>query len=380
MLGLIQEQHPDRCRLFMQWRDMRWPVMVDSLDLVRIGVVPLTLAIDEHGIIRHVGLRPDQAEQIDALFLSREYPAAEEGTRATAAMPTAPGPSSPGASWRAWGDRLFVGGTSGLDGALDAWGEAVARDPDDGWSHFRLGVGHRARYDGAARRSDDFRLASEHWSRALEIDPNNYIWRRRIQQYGPRLAKPYPFYDWVPRARAEIEARGEQPVALTVEPSGAEYALPDRGFASTAPGEEREPDRAGRIQRDEAPLILAEWAAVPAIVEAGQNLRLHLSLRPNAARRAHWNNEVDELVAWLDPPRGWRVQRRLLRHPLPAEALSTEVRVLEVELSPDPSVPSAGQPEMPLYALYYVCEDVTGTCLYRRQDLRVAWQLQPTAR
>ena len=27
--------------------------------------------------------------------------------------------------------------------------------------------------------------------------------------------------------------------------------------------------------------------------------------------------------------------------------------------------------DIPAYALYYVCEDVRGTCLYRRQDVTV---------
>ena len=69
-----------------------------------------------------------------------------------------------------------------------------------------------------------FRKAVEHWERALALDSNQYIWRRRIQQYGPRLDKPYPFYDWIPEARADIEARGQSPVTLAVEPAGAEFA------------------------------------------------------------------------------------------------------------------------------------------------------------
>ncbi len=52
MVGIIQEQHPDRARLFMQWKDMGWPILVDSYDLLEVPVVPITLAIDESGIIR----------------------------------------------------------------------------------------------------------------------------------------------------------------------------------------------------------------------------------------------------------------------------------------------------------------------------------------
>ena len=58
MLGIIQEQHPDRCRLFMQWKGMSWPILVDSLNLLNTSVVPQTLAIDEHGIVRLIN--PDK--------------------------------------------------------------------------------------------------------------------------------------------------------------------------------------------------------------------------------------------------------------------------------------------------------------------------------
>lgn len=64
----------------------------------------------------------------------------------------------------------------------------------------------------------------EHRGKALDLVP--YIFRRRIQQYGPRLDKPYPFYDWVSEARAAVLARGETPVEPRVEPGGAELAAP----------------------------------------------------------------------------------------------------------------------------------------------------------
>ena len=60
MAGIIEEQHPDRARLFMQWKQMQWPVLVDSLDLLGVSKVPITLAIDEYGVIRMVN--PSLAE------------------------------------------------------------------------------------------------------------------------------------------------------------------------------------------------------------------------------------------------------------------------------------------------------------------------------
>lgn len=39
LAGVVEEQHPDRARLFMQWKRLDWPVVVDSLDLLGVSVV-----------------------------------------------------------------------------------------------------------------------------------------------------------------------------------------------------------------------------------------------------------------------------------------------------------------------------------------------------
>ena len=76
----------------------------------------------------------------------------------------------------------------------------------------------------------------------------------RIQQFGPRMMKPYPFYTWTDAARAAIEERGDLPVALRVEPRGAELAEPAREFGVAAePLAEPDPD--GRILRDSGKYI-----------------------------------------------------------------------------------------------------------------------------
>ena len=106
------------------------------------------------------------------------------------------------------------------------------------------------RHESSGRRPGDFQAAVDAWGRALELDPNQYIWRRRIEQYGPRLSKPYAFYDWVAQARAEISGRGETPIPLAVEPYGSELAGPGRdvwpdGTGPAEPDPERS-DPAGR--------------------------------------------------------------------------------------------------------------------------------------
>ena len=167
-------------------------------------------------------------------------------TRSRVAPPSAgpPDPASlrrkaeanPAASaWREVGDALTIwGGAERPTQAIDAYARALALDPRTKMHWFRLGVAHRMRHESPGRRPGDFQAAIDAWCRALELDPNQYIWRRRIEQYGPRLAKPYAFYDWVAQAKAEVSRRGEMPVALTVEPYGSELAGPVRDVLAEA--------------------------------------------------------------------------------------------------------------------------------------------------
>src|SRR5262249_26459693 len=158
---------------------------------------------------------------------------------------------------------------------IGAYQAALEIEPADGPTQFRLGVAYRMRYESSDILPDDFQNAVNHWKAALELDPNQYIWRRRIQQYGPRLAKPYSFYEWVNFARKEIRARGEQPLPLVVEPSGAEFAYPSKAFPD-AGFHKKEPDPEGRIARDTEEFTRTEITSVPPVVSPGSSVRFHL--------------------------------------------------------------------------------------------------------
>ena len=373
MVGIIQEQHPARARLFMQWQEMGWPLMVDSLDLLDVGVVPMTVLLDEAGLVR--AIQPGEDEF--ARFLAAPV-AAEKSTHAV--QPQAPdldklrqaareGTTGP---LRDYADALVMwGGAAALDSAVAAYGDVLAADPEDGRAHFRLGVTYRKRYDLGSRQPGDFSRAVAAWGRALEIDPNQYIWRRRIQQYGPRLSKPYPFYDWVAEARRQIASRGEVPVLLSVEPVGTELAGP-AGEPAAGALQGSEPDPEGRITRDDKGLIRVEQTMVPARVAPGETARIHIELRPDPARKAHWNNEVEDLTLWIQMPAGWRTDAASVSVPSPQAAISDESRHVEFELQTPASLHGAAIVQA--YALYYVCEGVDGTCLYRRLDIPIQVQ------
>ena len=320
-------------------------------------------------------INPDK-DRIEDQFLSQRYEPTlvAETTPPGEATPPRPAARASAGEWRVYGDHLFRWGPpGGLTDVITSYEQALALEPDHGPTYFRLGVAHRARYDSDDRQPDDFRQAVEQWEAALDIDPNNYIWRRRIQQYGPRLDKPYPFYDWVPTARAAIEARGASPVPLEVEPGGAEFAEPAETFVT---GDETvsEPDPDNRIYQDPAELILVEALTVPTRIIAGSSTRAHLTFRPNLERKAHWNNEAEDMVFWVNPPDGWEVDVRHVTVERPPQVVSLEPRRVEFEIRSSANAPEGGV-VVPGYALYYVCEDVDGTCLYRRQDVAIELQV-----
>ena len=353
-VGLIQEQHPDRARLYLQWQGIEWPIMIDSLNRLDVNAVPITLLIDENGVIRQRVGRGDIREIVEE-FLAEPAP-----------EPLARNEAASGRDPAVWGDL------EQRDAVIEALEERLAADRGDGRAAFELGVHYRRRYDESESDPLDFERAVERWGQALAIDPNQYIWRRRIQQYGPRLEKPYPFYDWVPTARERIRARGEIAAELIVEPGGAEIARPIRSFDAALP-EQGEPDPGGKTLRDDGKFVVAHATVVPHRVRPGKSARVHVEFRPRGGK-AHWNNEAGGMTLWIDPPAGWQVDPQRIERPNPPEQVSDEPRRVEFEIQ---APEGAATIELPVYALYYVCEGDRGACLYRRQDFGVPVTIAP---
>jgi hypothetical protein len=370
VLGVTQEQHADRCRLFGQWKHFDWPILHDPINLLEAPAVPIVVAIDEHGIVRATRPRPETlaAEFLDKNFKDDAPPAPSHATGPPdiAALLGKANVSPSADAWRALGDALTIwGGAGQINDAIEAYLRALALEPSDKIALFRLGVAYRIRHESAGRRPGDFQAAVDAWGRALALDANQYIWRRRIEQYGPRLAKPYAFYDWVAEAKAEIKRRGEVPVPLALEPYGSEIASPVRDVLA----EEKlpvEPDPNGRVDRDIARLIDAEVVVVPAQVQPGRAARVHLTFRPHAG---HWNNEAAPLRVWIAGTEGWTIATRLLEAPQGDPPESDEVRRLDFEVKASPT--AAGKIGLAAYALYNACEQAGGRCLFLRQDLTI---------
>jgi hypothetical protein len=369
VIGVVQEQHADRARLYKQWKKIEWPIYIDALNTLGLAVVPVPLGVDESGVIRLEGATREGIRD----FVEKEFPKSK-GAGRRAEKPDLGALAAP----RDRGDFHFLHDESpeAIDRAVAAYQEAVKADPQDARAQFRLGVAHRARYDSARRLAGDVQRAVEHWQQALALSPNVYIWRRRLQQFGPRLDKPYDFYFWVDEARRDILARGEKPVELAAEPAGSEVAPPAKGVPGTAPSIP-DPDPQGRIVRDRG-LVTLEPSVVPARVRPGGRVRVRVTFRLGGRAKPHWNNEGDPLTLSVKLPDGVTLVEGTFLHAKPKEAESLEVRILEFEAAVGEGV-KAGTLQIGGYALYDVCEEVGGVCRHLRQDLTLSFAVDPAA-
>lgn len=358
VIGIAQEQHPDRTRLFMQWKEMDWPVLLDSLNLLGVKAVPLTFFLDESGTIR--SRNPDPTEL--QTFVESTYPGRKDRDSSSWSLPR----GSPDSA-------VLSPGPQDLGRAIQAWESRLRRDPQNAVAHFRLGVAYRKRFDSETRRPVDFGRAVASWKSALELQPDQYIWRRRIQQYGPRLDKPYSFYDWIHRARREIASRGEVPHPLTAEPSGAEFASPDPDDQSGEVRPQSHPDPDGDLPRDTGGLVEVDPVVVPSTQAGSSAFRVHLRFRPDPARKVHWDHAAGPLRVYPTKVHGLTLTGFQRSSPPPQSSSGTREQVVEFEVRA-----AAGKPfpdTFTVSAFYFVCEDVDGRCLFLRQEIPV--RLEP---
>lgn len=362
MLGIVQEQHAERTRLYKQWRQFQWPIVQDALNLLEVKVVPLAIAIDENGVVVSHNASP---QFIDSWL---EEASASSGQAAEAAKDNAFAKAR---------EQFLWGGDSGLDEAIAEYEKLIdgpqAKSPK---AHFELAVCYRNRFE-RDDHSADFQKAIDHWSKALQIDPNQYIYRRRIEQYGARLGKPYPFYDWVQQARTDIRERGEEPVELKVAISGAEIAQPARKFSTEDVADLMTFEEAEKIDLapDEGGLIDVQIVAVPASVRPGAAARIHVLASPK--ENAKWNNgngfsATLGTVFLLDDVTGVEFSKRGAGAEHPGTEESTETRRFEFEARLSEK---AGEPVLVRGAiLASVCESETGVCRFIRKPFEFTIQ------
>jgi len=118
-------------------------------------------------------------------------------------------------------------------------------------------------------------------------------------------------------------------------------------------------DPGGKIARDERRRIGVGVVVTPPVVRPGGRVRVRFVFRPQSAK---WNNEGEPLSVWVD---GDLLEGDLV-HPREKPAHTAGTRVLECELQ-------AGERSgrVRAYALYDVCVDDDGTCIFLRRDIEI---------
>jgi hypothetical protein len=107
----------------------------------------------------------------------------------------------------------------------------------------------------------------------------------------------------------------------------------------------------------------------PARLRAGQAARVHVVLRLNGKKQAHWNNEAEPLRLWVDPPEGWQISEQLVQAPAVRDAVSGEERHVDFEIKAPRE--ARGKVRLAAFALYHVCDDKGGQCRFLRLDVPI---------
>lgn len=340
--AIAPEQYGDRMALFMQWKEMTFPVLMDPLNILDVDKVPILLLVDESGVIRYRNPSEKNLRQFLAKDYKKENPNQERPTASQREVKAS---------------AALAQGPDALAAAIADYQSYCQAHPKDAKSSFQLGVLLRARYDSDSQHGKDFQEAILAWSGALALTPSQYIWRRRIQQYGPQLDKPYPFYNWVTEARRVITARGEDPLPLRLEPSGSEMAGPARE-APRRDHEKRYPAEKGTLPDGTIALTL-EATLIPHTSKEGSDGHFRLHLRATPKDDYHWTSDAQEAQLWLLPSDGEPKFLTSEITPLPPEAeTSLQGRVLEASLTG----PEARDGKLALF--YYICSDDPPACVY----------------
>ena len=352
ILGIAQEQHAERTKLYKQWKQYEFPIVQDATTSMNLAVVPVPILVDEHGVVRETRPKPNQL----ANLVGQEFQATDSVS----------GSDSQDDQHLVMGNERLHQKDIDIDGAVAAFQKAVEKDPQNAKAMFSLGVAHRMRFDSPSREPDDFKKASDYWSKALAINPNQYIWRRRIEQYGPRLTKPYPFYNWVDKAKKDISARGEEPVDLTVELTGSEVAKNGR-WSKTEAGA-KNPDPASKIFMDKKDYLSISSTSVPATVKKGEAVRVHLELEINDA---YWNDEATPIQVWINESSTGTPEHRLVefaRDSAPSETHKkpSDPRTIDFEFR---TSKESSECLVSGYVLFHCCDD-EGVCYYFRKNFK----------
>jgi hypothetical protein len=368
--------------LYLQWKQFHFPVLVDALNALPYRVMPVPMGIDQNGIVRKPHMELSDLESfLDTSYPDRNIPDTYNIADPwdVASLREKARRSGDPEDWRKLGDVLFYrNDPQHLKESVNAYRRAIELGPEDGSLHFRLGVVLRRMYERGISREGTAQKAVKHWERALQINPKQYIWRRWLQQYGPRSDQPYNFYSWIDKARTQIRQRGEEPISLEVEPPRANVASQKDNVGIEEADAIPDPDPEGDIMRDRAPLVEVSPLATPVRVRPGSEVRVRVTCALRSKRTPYWNNEATPLTLSVDLPDGVTLVEGRFRYPNERQPETRGDRLLEFTISISDTI-GEGKVKIPGYVLYNVCEKKTGICRYLRQDLSVSFVVDQDA-
>lgn len=360
VMGIVLEQHPERARLFMQWQKMGWPVAVDALNLLELRAVPVTLLLAPDGRISQISPDPDRF--LESLEKPEPLPPIQDSLNV----------------WKPWigdAEKHFLSGDGSYTPIISQLKTRLNSLPpqsaESALTYFRLGVVTKARDESSDSEINDFAEAVEFWQQALIRDPNQYIWRRRIQQYGPRLTKPYPFYDWVPQALDDLKIQGNPwnggPISLT----GSEVTTPSQNHHHPAAHPNPDPDN--KINHLAPGSLNVSLTVIPKNFKPGDTVRVHVQFRLTQPQILQWNNEAEQAILHV-PQSRWTPQAlNLAWDSFPVDsANSSENRSFDFEIDlpeSDSSRIESGDPvEIPVFLVSHYCNKLNGICYMARRN------------
>lgn len=352
----------------MQWKKMHWPLFVDSFNLLEVKAVPITILVDASG----------------SIFKTSPYRKDFQSMLNKASQST--GPHGQLANKDYWTTKLtkrtsaiysHLGENPDYAALIQTFEKLRQSESQIRSEHleFMTGVAFKLRSETSKRQLTDFSESIAHWETALRLDPNQYIWRRRIQQYGPLLEKPYPFYDWVDTAIQKINDRGENPINGNFVLTESEKARPskDQKLIKSKAGNRAAPDPLNRLQKGNGRYASVKVATIPSHPSPGQSFRAFVHLELSQPNFVQWNNEGALSQLYVAPSILNENPIHQFWENAPDNEYSIEQRVFDFELKCPKDLSQLNDKNAPLgYIVVNVCDKFTGVCFACRIDFSIS--------
>ena len=342
---------------------MDWPVYIDSFNLLEVEAVPMTFLVNPKGVITKVS---PSKKNLDSILKNAT----------NAINPTTSDDLEPYWSTllKKRSFNLFCNLASERNFVELFKSIKMLKKSDYKMRHehleFMTGVAYKMRSESPFRKLDDFSKAIDHWETALELRPNQYIWRRRIQQYGPILGKPYPFYDWVEIALKELKEKGEVPFNENFVLTESEQSI----LTPTQTSNKKNykiPDPFNKLKRGNMQFVNTRVLTIPSHPKTGRPFRVFVQLDLKQPDSVQWNNEGAASHLYFEKSNFNKTSIHRFWTGTKEKEYSTEQRIIDFELNYPRSGIIGGKKLPAGYIVVNLCDRLTGACFTRRIDFSI---------